>query len=172
MVHRRRAAILAAVGAHLALVTVGALKLHPGRGSAWAIAEYGAFSGAENFYTFFAPSAGMEIRPTFEVTERDGRVIHDVLKSPENDEVDLRVSDLAGLFWWWDEDLHRLLLASWAGLMFTRHPGAQRVVVRVDGCDVPSMEEYRRGERLSWEILETAAFSPPAAGGVAGDAGR
>ena len=163
-----RIALLIAVGAHLGLVTAGALevRLPEGRASR-AIAEYGALSGAENFYTFFAPGVDTELRPIFEVTPRSGGVITDVLKKPESSEVDLRVGNLYSVFWWEGADLHRALLAAWAGAMFTRHAEAEHVEVCVEVCDVPSMAEYRGGERPAWHLLERTAFSR----GTAGDGG-
>jgi hypothetical protein len=160
MGRRRRIALLIVGVAHLGLVAVGALKVHFGDGwGSRTIAVYAALSGAENFYTFFTPGVGTQIRPIFEVKERSGDVITDVLKKPESSEVDLRVGDLYGVFWWEDEELHHTLLASWAGTMFTRHPGAEEVVVCVEACDVPSMEEYRDGDRPAWHLVERTAFS-------------
>ncbi len=168
MGRRRRMALLIAGGAHLVLVAVGALEVHLGDGwGSRAIAEYGALSGAENFYTFFAPGVGVQLRPIFEVTERSGGVITDVLKSPESCEVDLRVGDLYSVFWWEDDDVHRALLASWAGAMFTRHGEAEHVEVRVQACDMPSMTEYREGDRPVWRVIEQSGFSRGNAGGVA-----
>ncbi len=43
--------------------------------------------------------------------------------------------------------------------MFTRHAGAEKVLVRVEACDVPSMEEYREGERPTWHLIDRSAFS-------------
>jgi len=86
-------------------------------------------------------------------------VITDVLKKPESSEVDLRVGNLIGVFWWEDDEVHRALLASWASTMFTRHAGAERVVLSVEVCDVPSMAEYREGGRTAWHLLDRAVFS-------------
>jgi hypothetical protein len=173
MSRRRRIALLIVAGAHLGLVTVGALKVRlPDGRASLAIAEYGALSGAENFYTFFAPGVDTELRPIFEVKQKSGSVITDVLTKPESSEVDLRVGNLISIYWWEDEALRRALVASWAGAMFTRHAGAQRVDVRVEVCDIPSMVEYREGERPAWNLLDRITFSRGVAGNVAQDPRR
>ena len=87
-----------------------------------AVAEYGALSGAESQYAFFAPSVDEQLRLVFEMTEGSGRVRSDVLSDAVNAEVDLRVANLVSLLWWPDEGLHSALEASWATAMFERHP--------------------------------------------------
>jgi hypothetical protein len=168
----RRMALLLAAGAHLGIVAGGALERLPRRGG-WAtraIAEYAALSGANSFYTFFAPTVGPAIRLVFAATDRSGSVTGDVLKTATNVEVDSRVDNLLSLFWYADDALQRTLLRSWAGVMLTRHPGAERIVVSVETQDLPTMAEYRRGRRSGWDVRQRATFSPPR--GAASEAGR
>jgi hypothetical protein len=158
---RRRIALLLVAGAHLGIVAGGALEKLPRRGG-WAtrlLIEYAALSGADSFYTFFAPTVGPAIRLIFTVTDRSGGVCTDVLKGATNVEVDSRVDDLFSLFWYADDAFQGTLLRSWAGMMFTRHPGAERIVVRVEAYDLPSMAEYRRGRRSEWDVRHHATFS-------------
>lgn len=161
---RRRLALLIVAGAHLGLVAVGACKVHLGVGgpAKLLIEEYGALSGAENFYSFFASDEGGHLRPIFEVMDSSGGVRTDVLNREENLEVDVRIRNLISLFWGEDLELRRALMASWADVMFARHPGAKQVVVRVETCDLPRMAEFREGQRAAWQILEKATFSKEA----------
>jgi hypothetical protein len=159
---RLRLALLIMAGAHLGLVVAGALEVHP-RGGGWvsrAIAEYEVLSGTEGFYTFFAPGVDTQLRPIFEVTDGSGAVSTDVLQRAANTEVDLRIANMIGLSWY--DDFRRTLEASWADVMFRRHPGAEQVVVRLDLCDLPSMREYREGRRPAWRVFDRATFSPRA----------
>jgi hypothetical protein len=165
---RLRIARLIAAAAHLGLVGAGALQVLP-RGQGWAaraVSEYAALSGAEGFYTFFAPGVDTQLRPMFDVTASSGEVITDTLKGTVNSEVDLRVANLIGLSW--SEDFRRALMASWAGAMFARHPGAARVEARVEFYELPSMEEYRAGQRPAWRLFQRATFSPGDTGDEAG----
>jgi hypothetical protein len=57
-----------------------------------------------------------------------------------------------------EEALRRDLLASWAGSMLGRHPEAQKVEVRVEAYDVPSMAEYRAGARPQWVLVYAETF--------------
>ena len=62
------------------------------------------------------------------------------------------------VFWSADEDLQRGLAASWAGRMLARHPEATRVVVHLDAYQLPTMAEYKRGERPGWSPHYQAEF--------------
>jgi hypothetical protein len=50
------------------------------------------------------------------------------------------------------------MAASWAGMMFGRHPQAVEVVVRVELCTLPTLEQYRAGQQPSWDTIYEATF--------------
>ena len=79
---RGRAAALVAVVGHLVLVVMGALQIHP-EGDGWlarALAYYGALSGAESGYAFFAHSITPLPRASFLVSDAGGMTIADALE--------------------------------------------------------------------------------------------
>ncbi|WP_437283695.1 hypothetical protein WME90_33585 [Sorangium sp. So ce375] len=150
---------MAAAAAHIGCVLLGALQVDlqkAGRlGS--VVAYYSALSGADSGYNFFAPSVSALPWARFQVTDARGRVIPDVLESGANQEADLRVRSIVALFMIEeDESLRRSLAASWAGKVLARYPGAASVTVRLEVCDLPSMQEYREGERPTWGLIYRA----------------
>ncbi|KYG10943.1 hypothetical protein BE21_01115 [Sorangium cellulosum] len=155
----RTALIVAAAAAHLGCVVLGALHVDPQR-AGWlggVIAYHGALSGADSGYNFFAPAVSALPWARFQVTDASGAAHAEVLESGANHEADLRVRSILSLFLQaQDEALRRSLVASWAGKMFARHPGAKSVVVRLEICDLPSMQEYREGRRPAWNLLYQA----------------
>jgi hypothetical protein len=157
----RRLAWLILAAAHLGVVTLGALKvsLHGGGWGRRAVHEYARLSGADSFYTFFSSDAGAQLRPVFQVTDRAGAVSADVLERPLNREADIRVANLVSLFWWDDEEFQYRLVGSWAHHVLARHPGATQVVVRTEAYHLPSMKEYREGQRPEWRRLDQSTFS-------------
>ncbi|WP_437680784.1 hypothetical protein [Sorangium sp. So ce131] len=162
----RALVVLVAAAGHLGLVIIlGALQIDlRGRGPmADAIAGYGALSGADSGYSFFAPDFGSPPMATFEVVDATGAVIIDHLESGANTEADLRTGNVVGKFQLEeDQALKRSIAASWAGKMFARHPGARSVVVRVDECDVAPIHVYRQGDGLRCELHYQAKFVPRA----------
>jgi hypothetical protein len=179
----RRRWLLIGVGGHFAVVAANVAGVDfwsapasspVARCANLAIAEYGALSGAESQYGYFAPGVDDQLRLVFEMTEPSGRVRTDVLSNAVNAEVDLRVANLVSLLWQPDEGLHRALETSWATAMFDRHPSARRVAIEVQVYELPSMDGMRRGRRPVWRVLDRVSFSPPcrATGGLAGSAER
>ncbi|WP_433928626.1 hypothetical protein AB3662_34850 [Sorangium cellulosum] len=162
---RRRglALMTLAAAAHLGCVLLGALHVDPQRAGrlGTVIAYHSALSGADSGYNFFAPSVGALPWARFQVTDARGRVNADALESGANHEADLRVRSLVSLFLTEeDESLRRALAASLTGKVLARYPGAASVVVRLEICDLPSMEEYRDGKRPAWNLIYRAKLVP------------
>jgi hypothetical protein len=179
----RRRLLLMVIGGHFGVVAANAAGVDfwstpasspVAKCATMAVAEYGALSGAESQYSFFAPGVDEQLRLVFEMTEGSGRVRTDVLSGATNAEVDLRVANLVSLLWWPDEELHGALETSWATAMFERHPSAKRVAIEIQLYELPSMDEMRLGRRPVWRVLDRIAFSPPcrATGGLAGRVDR
>lgn len=151
-------------GAHLVLVGLGASSQvgRLGQGPvARSVQWYGAMTGADAGFNFFAPQVGSEMRVRFDLSDDTGRVWADELTADANQEVRLRIGSMTGLFPAEPEaEPVRLdLAASWAATMFGRHPDAHRVVVWVELYDVPSMADYRAGERPAWVPVYSATFT-------------
>lgn len=161
---RGRARLLLGVAAvHLVCVALGALQVDL-QSAGWlgrGLAYYGALSGADSGYNFFAPAVNALPWARFQITDAGGAARADVLESGANHEADLRARSILSLFLIVDDEaLRRSLVASWAGKMFARHPDAESVVVRIEICDLPSMRQYRDGERPSWDLLYQAKLVP------------
>ncbi len=168
---RRRRALLVIAVMHLGLAAMGGVDMHLS-GTGWAkqaIAEYRALSGTNVYYTFFVPGVATQVRPVFELTDGSGRTTTDALSRAVNTEVDTRIGNLYALLEYADEDSQRALLASWAGVMFARHPGADRVEARIEAFELPSMEEYRQGREPGWRLRDRVTFSPQTAVRPAGN---
>jgi hypothetical protein len=144
---------------HLLLVFCNAfrLPLPPANGPpARTLALYGTLSGANTGYGFFAPGVPPDRSVTFTMTDAQGRRWTDVLQLPHNREVNLQLhSVLAKIH---QAPLRHAMAASWAGMMFGRHPAAVEVEVRVELCHMPTLDQYHSGQRPTWEIVYEATF--------------
>jgi hypothetical protein len=143
-----------------------------------AARTYGAYSGSDSSYGFFAPSVGPQIRATFTLSDDSGRTWTDTLESRSNREVELRIGGIVALFCSTDE--RDALAASLAATMFGRHPEARFVTVQAESYgttgtaatsqedlyQLPSMANYRAGERPMWRVLYQATFTRGAEGEV------
>ncbi|WP_437970969.1 hypothetical protein WMF04_17535 [Sorangium sp. So ce260] len=158
---RRRALLLLAVAAHFVIVGLGALHVHIGD-EGWArraVKYYGRLSGANSGYSFFAPGVGSTLAANFQVNGSNGKIAADVLETGVSREADIRVRNIIGMFWLEeDEMVRRSLVASWAGKVLARHPGADSVVVQLDTFELPSMAEYREGKTTGWKLNYRAKF--------------
>ncbi|WP_437737454.1 hypothetical protein [Sorangium sp. So ce1335] len=167
---------LAAAAGHLGLVIVlGAFQvdLHHLGPVAGAVVAYGTLSGADSGYAFFAPGVGSLPAAAFEIADAAGKTTTDSLKPGTNAEADLRAGNIVTRFWLAQgQALKRSIAASWAGKMFARHPGAASVVVRVEECELASMQEYREEDGLRCRLHYQAKFVPQESARAAEPAGR
>jgi hypothetical protein len=155
---RRHALLTLAAAVHLVLVVCGASGIlfagNPKRAPAALrpVRLYGALSGADAGFGFFAPGVGPQLRVTFTLSDASGRTWTDTLERDLGHEAYLRV---AGSFAMATEPFLRdAVYSSWIGTMFGRHPDARRVVVRLEAYDPPTMAEYRAGARARWETID------------------
>jgi hypothetical protein len=155
---RRHAVATLVAACHLVLVVCGASGLafssNPNEDSSArkAVRLYGALSGADNGYGFFAPGVGPQVRATFTLSDDSGRTWTDTLERGMSHEALHRVGGSPALAT--EPAFRDDLIRSWAGTMFGRHPSACRVVVRLQVYDPPTMEDYRTGERARWETFD------------------
>jgi hypothetical protein len=154
---RRSRLVIAAVVVQLCFAAAGAMELDFDHAPT-PIARYGALSGTDSAYGFFAPSVGTQLQVTFELTDAAGKTTTDILTTGVSKEADLRIGDMVAIFWMDDQDLKRSIAASWAGRMLARHPDAVRVVVHLDAYDLPTMAGYREGKRPEWGPYYEAEF--------------
>lgn len=154
---RRPYVAIAAAVVQLGFAAAGAMELDF-ESAPRLLALYGALSGTDSSYGFFAPEVGTQLRVTFELTCADGTKRTDILTTGASHEADLRIGDMVAIFWMADENLQRGLAGSWAGRMLARHPDATRVLVHLDAYELPTMAEYKRGERPDWSLYYEAEF--------------
>ncbi|WP_437589320.1 hypothetical protein [Sorangium sp. So ce1000] len=160
---KRALFVLPVAAIHLVLVLVlGVLHVRLPYGS-WVertVGYYGALSGASSAYSFFAPSVGPLLWATFQVRDRAGSLTTEALETGASHEADLRVKNIVDMYW--DEQdpaVRRSLVASWAAKVFSKHPEAESVVVRLESYDLPSMAEYRAGKQPQWNVEYQAKFN-------------
>ncbi len=168
---------LGLVAFHLALVILGAFQVPlSNEVGDYFYQMYGKITGASSGYGFFAPGVGTQLRASFEVHDTKGTITKVPLEQGRNREADLRIGNIVG--WFWKDtlggdapesgtekgatskrrDIQRSMTASWAGKIFGRYPETKSVVVILEEYQMPSMDEYRKGERPYWTKYYRAKF--------------
>lgn len=150
---------------HLLLVTlsasyIGLPEFLPGKR---IIDIYRKASGADGTYGFFAPFIWGKTRFTFDVIDEHGQKSQGLsLFDRPRREAEIRVGNLSEELMR-DNPEHRefrqKLGASMAASVFSSHPDATEVVLRVDEYWPNTMEEYRQGKREAWSEAYRARFS-------------
>src|SRR5262249_756033 len=108
-----------------------------------------SYTASDASYGFFAPGVSSAVRPTFTMIDADGNRWTDTLEGNMGREAQLRIGSGIGL----TGAVPNLLpnfAHSWAATMLGRHPTAQTVIVRLEIYEVPTMDEFNRGERARW----------------------
>lgn len=160
--HVRSAIIIGASALHLTFVGLGAAHAWPEAGG-WTgslLRLYGSASGASGSYSFFAPGVGSQLRLQLAVVDAAGRTSEEVLVTGVSREAELRVSNIVGGLWsdLVDRDMQRAVAASLAGTVFGRRPDADTVSVAFESFDLPTMEQYKEGQRGEWQSHYQAKF--------------
>jgi hypothetical protein len=162
---RFRACLWLLLGAaHLIVVVFGACHWLPDRtGSPLAetLRWYARLSGADSEYGFFSPEVGSEHRTRFLLEDDHGSPWSDAIDRTSSREARLRLNNIADYPFMSgaaveSPALRQELVKSWAAAMFSRHPNAIAVTVVVEAYDVPSMADYRAGQRPSWKQVYEA----------------
>lgn len=124
---------------------------------------YGALTGAERGFGFFAPQVNTQARASFTIVDKDGHSFERSLEEGSSAESTLRINNLGSRFWQILDkgslDLRHSMAASWAGKMFARYPQAKQVTVHFEVFQLYSMAEYRAGRIPHWTRLYDAVFS-------------
>jgi len=122
-----------------------------------ALRTYQNLSGTFRDYAFFAPSVGNDIKAGFLVEDSSGNS-HVVNFISDNREVNFRYNCII-LACMRDIRGRDLFAQSWSALVLGSNPDAKDVTVMVKEFAVPTMEEYGRGQRPSWELLYVGKFA-------------
>jgi hypothetical protein len=108
---------------------------------------YGAYTGAQTHFNFFAPAVSTQARARFTLTRPDGTQARDVLDTGSL-EANQR---LAMMFTFYGVPEARPFLArAWAVHMLNRHPEAESVEVSVEVLEIPTLAELRSGKASRW----------------------
>ncbi len=151
---------LVLAGGHLLLVVCGAVHwplLGHDNPAGRTLRVYGAMTGADYSYGFFAPGVGSQLRATFVLVDKEGRTWTDVVGDGASHEAGLRMGN--AISWFYYPQSRPGVAASLAGTMFGRHPRAEQILVKVEFYHVPTMAEFRAGERPGWYPMYEAQFS-------------
>lgn len=156
---RKYAFFTVLAGLHLVLVICGAFKrplLPKELPASEPLRIYGAVSGADSNYGFFAPSVGPQLRAIFTLTDRDGKSWTDTLTRGLNAEATLRAGNTVSVIASPEltEETRKALVTSWALAMFNKHPTVVELIIRVEVFDPPTMTEFQEGTRPEWKMVE------------------
>ena len=112
---------------------------------------YGAYTGAQTHFNFFAPTVSTQARAKFVLTRPDGTQARDELVTG-NFEANQR---LAMMFTFYGVPEARPFLArAWAVHMLNRHPEADSVEVSVEVLDIPTLAELKAGKSSKWVEID------------------
>lgn len=125
---------------------------------AMVLGHYGDISGANNSYSFFAPAVSSQSRVTLLMMDMQGNEWEDALVRNPATVLGWRAAAILDGLTDFPDQLRRGVTASWASVMFGRHPTATEVTVNVEIEALPTMVEWRRGTRPSWEPVYKSTF--------------
>ncbi len=165
MTGRQRFLLLLTMG-HMSLAIIGAayLSLQSLPVIGGLLHSYSALSGAGSRFGFFAPNVGGNLRATFDLVGPGDQQTSAALNGSSH-ESDLRIGNTVGILWEKisDEKVRRSMAASWTAHILSKHPGVTKAVAKIEAYDLPTMENYRRGDRPLWRSFYTATFTLGAA---------
>jgi|GEM_PF-1148163 len=152
--------IICATIVHLGLVICGAVRFAPYPQNTRvgdALRCYQSYTGSDNAYGFFAPGVASAKRVVLHGYHAQQNVWVTRIEAPVGREIQLRLSTTAGLFS--QEGHHEQLAASWAAWMFGEDLDASPVIVEIQAYAMPTMSEFRAGERPDWQVMEVFPFA-------------
>ena len=146
--------------AHLLLSIGGAIDLPMDRGTAAgaAITHYGFMTGADAGFSFFAPSVASLSRVSFTLRDAEGRTWQDTVFGDAGTTWGLRSSAVFDCLADLEDRMLRGVTGSWAALLLGRNPQAVEVVVDVEIEELPTMAQWREGQRSRWLEVYRGTF--------------
>jgi hypothetical protein len=118
-------------------------------------------SGADNQFSYYAPDVGDNFRTRFTLWDSQGGEWEASFENTDSPEARLKLAGIAfsafanGAAEEFPEKRVRLI-KSWAATMFSRFPSAVALTVVVEAYDIPTMAEYRGGQRPAWKVVYQA----------------
>jgi len=121
-----------------------------------ALRTYNNLSGSFRDYTYFAPAVGDGYKAAFILEDEHGQAqVIDFLSA--NKEVDFRYQCLITVGMQ-HEELRDVFAQSWAALLLGSHPEARKVTVMAKRNHLPTMSQYRQGQRPIWVTVYAGEF--------------
>ncbi|HMB63687.1 MAG TPA: hypothetical protein VKN36_11480 [Eudoraea sp.] len=117
---------------------------------------YRDFSGCFRDYSYFAPNVANDTRAGF-ITKTEQETLHFLSFRAENEVVNTRYNNVisSGMR---NPEVRELFSRSWATAIFGRDEKIQEVTVFAEAYLVPSIAEYRAGERPFWKVIYVGSF--------------
>jgi hypothetical protein len=123
------------------------------------IRAYLNYAGIETGYSYFAPNVPPSYKLLFELQLPDGTIEHDVL-GEESAETNIRLASLLDEIGNTESDAWREILVKLATYsIWTYHPEATSVRSILGALRLPTLNEFRAGERKSYEFRYAYDFS-------------
>lgn len=113
------------------------------------LATAGNYTGSNNIFSFFAPGLSDQPYVVYTVKNKDGKESYIDLKGKSPDFAN-RVNNIYGYLTL--PEARQILSASLAQSMLERYPEAEKIRVAMVIQQIPTMDEYRGGERSHWQF--------------------
>lgn len=149
------------VMAHLIVVLYGAVRtpfISNVPGFRQTMGVYGAYTGADNAYGFFAPSVSSQARARVVWTDDTGVELTSIIRSKSH-EGSLRYDTIMSLAASANSSIRREIASSLAAAALAERPANRSVTIMLDALIIPTMAEFRLGSRPRWTTIYTASFS-------------
>jgi hypothetical protein len=117
---------------------------------------YSAITFSNRNFGFFAPDVTSDWNIHLILTTRQGQQRNYAFILP-NQEMKLRMYSMAGHFGESD-DIKDLFARSWALKAINENPDVRQVDVEVSQNNIPTMEEYRQGKRITSDLIYRTTF--------------
>jgi hypothetical protein len=118
---------------------------------------YQNFSGSFRDYAFFAPAVGTDLKAGFLLEKSTGRESRFINFLAAGTEVRFRYNCIL-LASMRDQRARDLFAQSWSALVLGANPDMDRVTVMVKEFVLPSLRDFRRGQRPRWEAIYAGKF--------------
>jgi hypothetical protein len=121
---------------------------------------YSSFSYANRDFGFFAPTVNDDMFLTMQAYQGEKDTIGYRFETPyTNDENKIRYLTM---LWHFGEGLHHtrmdLYARSWAVYCMNKDTSVSKVLITVNQNHIPTMDEYRKGERISHDMYYQTSF--------------
>ena len=148
---------------HFSVIVIGVVKPNVDASlPVWQVLNwYGKITGASASYSFFSPNIPREVVFQFTIHNKDKTVLETTLQKTANNEVNARVGNILRMVprSFKSKNIVRSLAASLTASMFKTYPEAATIDFKSVIFVLPSMEQYREGERSKTAKLYSASFA-------------